>query len=309
MRMKHIYHLLKKHYTVLEGFSLANDPYKIGNSSNNRGKVSNWKSVRVALKEISQIAIFKDFCVMVLEDPFFATEKDSFYIPFETYQTIYNKYRNFMVEIETIINFFDSLDFSVNENGFDVKMPPTDNLDDFANNIGLLNKAINQCPYLNIENERIVLKKTDIGSIWFEFLIVATGSSIVLANLAKLVDKCLKIKSHYTTLKQQEELYRKAELENEQLAMLIDCNKKVMNTITEDCIKELKEDIPEIELDGDSNERVRYTLDTFCKLMDKGMEIYASIDAPTEIKDLFPTSDDMLFLTDSKKLLEERDKQ
>ena len=304
MRMKYVYHLLKKHYDTLNEFELINETYKIGTTSNNRGKVDNWQETRVALTEISNIPIFRNFCVMVLENPFMASDKDSFYIPYDTYQVIKNSYQKFMVELEAIIKFFETSGFSTYESGFDIKMPPTDNLNDFANNISLINKAINQCPYFNIENEKITLQKTDIGSIWFEFFVIATGSSIILFNLAKLLDKCIKIKSHYTTLKQQEELYKTAGLANEQLNTIIDCNKKVLTSITNECINELKEEIPEIELKDDATERVRYTLETFYKLMDKGLEVYASIDAPKEIKDLFPTSDEMQFLPKPQKLLD-----
>ena len=64
--------------------------------------------------------------------------------------------------------------------------------------------------------------------------------------------------------------------------------------------------LPTIEIKDDGNERVRYTLDTLVKLMDKGMEIYASVDASQEVKDLFPTSDELIFLPKPRKLLEDK---
>ena len=65
--------------------------------------------------------------------------------------------------------------------------------------------------------------------------------------------------------------------------------------------------LPTIEIKDDGNERVRYTLDTLVKLMDKGMEIYASVDASQEVKDLFPTSDELIFLPKPRKLLEDKE--
>ncbi len=306
MRIKYVYYILKRNLTSLENFQLTNEQYKVGHLTNSRGKVSNWKTLRLALFEIKNIPMFSDFCSMILENPYFANEKDVFYIPYETYQEVQINYKNFMIQVNTIITFCDSVGFSENKCGFDVKMPPTDDFDDFSKNIELFNKALNQCPFLCVENEKIKLEKTDIGSIWFEFFIIATGSSIILANLAKIVDKCIKIMSHYKTLKIQEELYQKAKLGTEQMKNLVECNAKIMETLTDECIKELKEEIPNIEIKDDGNERIRYTLDSLVKLMDKGMEIYASIDASQDVKDLFPTSDDLIFLPKPQKLLENK---
>lgn len=306
MRMKYVYHLLKRNLETIENFQMVNDPYKIGNSTTNRGKVFNWQECRLAFLEIKRIPMFNDFCTMVLENSFFATEKDEFYIPYDTYQKIQKDYNLFTIQVNTIISFFDSVGFSETEYGFDVKMPPTEDFDEFSKNIELFNKALNQCPFLCVENEKIKLKKTDIGSIWFEFFIIATSGSILLVNLAKIIDKCIKIMSHYKTLKQQEELYKKAKLGTDQIKTLVECNTEIIKTLTDECIKELKEEIPNIEIKDDGNERVRYTLDTLVKLMDKGMEIYASIDASQEVKDLFPTSDELIFLPKPQKLLENK---
>lgn len=307
--MKYVYYLLKRNLEALESFKLENDPFRIGNSTTNRGKVSNWPASRLAFLEIRRIPLFTNFSNMILEDPYFANEKNDFYIPFDTFQKIQIEYKHFMIQVNTLLSFFESVGFSENECGFDIKMPTTDDFDEFSKNIDLFNKALNQCPFLCIENEKITLKKTDIGSIWFEFFIIATGSSIILANLAKIVDKCIKIISHRKTLKQQEELYRQAKLGTEQIENLVECNKKVITALTDECIKELKEEIPDIEIKDDGNERIRYTLDSLVKLMDKGMEIYASIDASQEVKDLFPTSDDLILLPKPRKLLENKDEE
>ena len=43
--------------------------------------------------------------------------------------------------------------------------------------------------------------------------------------------------------------------------------------------------------------------------MDKGMQIYSAIDAPTEIKDVFPKQQEVSFLSDDLiKLLENKEK-
>lgn len=304
-----MYHLLKENHDSLKHLSLQNDPYRIGNNVTNRGKVTNWQNAREALANVSVIPFAKEISFLILDNPYFAREQDSFHIPYETYQDLYPKYENFLIQIDVIIEFFENSGFDVIEQGFDIKMPPTDCLDDFARNLDLLNKCINQCPYLKVENESISLKKTDIGSIWFEFAIAATGASVLLGNLAKLIDKCVKIKSHYLTTKQQKEELRKLTLGNDVIETMQQAYDEVTKSVVNKCIDELKQEIPDVELDNDGVSRVKFSIENLSQLMEKGMEIYASLDAPQEVKALFPTYDEMTLLPNPRKLLEDNSEE
>ncbi len=303
MRMKYMYYVLKSNYEPLEKFKMYNELYKVGSSQYNRGRVENWESVRNALVNISSINSLKDFCSLFLDNPYFSKINDSFTIPYEVYQNLSPKYSAFLERIRGVIDFFELAGFGVVESGFDIKMPATESFDVFSKNLELFNKAINQCPYLNIENEKISLNKTDSGSIWFEFCVVAAGVSITLSNLAKIIDKCVKIKSHFITVKQQEESWRHAKIENDALETLVSANKKVTDAMLDECIEQLQQEIPSVTLDKEDEQRVKYSIDIISKLMEQGMEIYASIDAPDEVRDLFPTSDELSFLPKPQKLL------
>ena len=72
--------------------------------------------------------------------------------------------------------------------------------------------------------------------------------------------------------------------------------------LVEQCVDELEEAIGKTK-DGAEKEQVRQAVQSLGEMMAKGMEIYASIDAPTEVKDLFPTSDEIKSLGESMKLL------
>lgn len=303
MRIKYMYYVLKSNYETLEKFKIYNEPYKVGSTQYNRGKVENWESVRDSLVSVSSIDSLKDLCSLFLENPYFSKIDNSFTIPYETYQDLLPKYNILMERIRGVIDFCEVAGFDIIESGFDIKMPATENLDEFSKNIEMFNKSINQCPYLNVNDEKISLKKTDSGSIWFEFCVVAAGASVVLFNLAKIVDKCVKIKSHLVTVKQQEESWRHAKLKNDTLETLVAANKQVTQVMLDECIEELRREIPDVELNKEDEQRVKYSIETISKLMEKGMEIYASIDAPTEVRDLFPASEELSFLPQPKKLL------
>lgn len=305
MRMKYMYFLLKENYEALEEFKIESEQYRIGATSHNRGIVANWIPARSALLNVSAIPTVKEMCYSILDNIYFAQEKDSFAIPYDVYQELAPKYKLFLIQVKAIISFYEDAGFESVEQGFDIKMPPTDDFDEFSKNIENLNKAINQCPYLKVDDETIKLKKTDIGSIWFEFIVIATTGSVFLTNLAKLVDKCIKIKSHYNTVKQQEEECRKLKLKNDIIESLKNSYEEMSKAVIDNCIEELKQEIPDVKLGNEEVGKVKYSLETISKLMEKGLEIYASVDAPQEIKDLFPTSDEMLSLPIPQKLIEE----
>lgn len=200
--------------------------------------------------------------------------------------------------------------------GFDIKMPPVDDFSEFAGYINDFNRFLSQCPYLKFEDESISFKKVDLGSIWLEFLInnpigataAGVGASKLLLNLIKIVDECVKIKSHIITCKQQEEMMRSAKIKNDALENLIEQNNKLIEIISINCAEELSEKLGKPENEHDYNETknsLAFSLRLLSKLMANGLEICASIDSSQEVKDLFPTSKEIKHFSKPPKKIEE----
>lgn len=87
---------------------------------------------------------------------------------------------------------------------------------------------------------------------------------------AKLADYVAKIKSHIITVKQQEEVLRAMEIKNNMIEPIAESYGEI---------------ISETLKDASENEK---GLKNLFELTSKGLEIYASIDAPKEAKNLFP---------------------
>ena len=78
--------------------------------------------------------------------------------------------------------------------------------------------------------------------------------------------------------------------------------------LTQNSVAELERELGELK-DGEEKDKAGKTLEKLGYWMDKGMQIYSSIDAPVEIKDVFPLQQETNFLSDDLiKLLENKEK-
>ena len=192
-----------------------------------------------------------------------------------------------------------------NSVGFDVKLPPNITLAELSECTKDLNHIFTQCPLLHSDNEEIKLHGVDIGSMWLTFTIICMGAATtfyVVNNLAAMVDKVLAIREHAEVLKQQEELTQRAGIKGEMLQTIVEANKTIIKTLTNDAVKELA-----TEKDISTPEDVERTRASFIMLkewMEKGMEVYSAIDAPDEVKAAFPPVEMQMLPDSTAKILE-----
>lgn len=216
-----------------------------------------------------------------------------------------------VIAMETIIDMYESINPNkmINEEyGFDIKMPEFYDLGEFAKCIEDLNFIIKQCPYLNDKDGQIKYGTIDVGSTWLTFAIGGAAATTIISNLAKIVDNAIKMKSHITTVKMQEEALRTLEVKDEIAAEVLEAYKKANRVLTQNAVTELERELGELN-DGEERDKVGKTLEKLAFWMDKGMQIYSAIDAPTEIKDVFPKQQEVSFLSDDLiKLLENKEK-
>ena len=147
-----------------------------------------------------------------------------------------------------------------------------------------------------------------MGSTWLTFVIGGAAATTIISNLAKIVDNAIKMKSHITTVKMQEEALRTLEIKDEIAAEVLEAYKKTNQVLTQNSVTELERELGKLK-DGEERDKVGKTLEKLGFWMEKGMQIYSAIDAPTEIKDVFPKQQEVSFLSDDiMKLLENKEK-
>lgn len=163
-----------------------------------------------------------------------------------------------------------------------------------------INTVFTQCPILRIEGG-VKLYGVDVGSIWLVFGIIGAGV-VTLRALAELVDKAIIIRSHWLTCKEHEERFRAISLKNDLLESFVDAHTKLIKMVTEEAADELARmyDIT----DQEEKNRIKLSLDYLEHWMQRGVEFYAAIGAPDEVKAVFPPVDKQRLGGGSPKYLE-----
>lgn len=304
MRLYGMYYVCKQYVDTV--FDM-----KVGSRSAN-GKtiriIDDWLRKSRILNELGKVYPLREAIRELYETiPVIYRDQDKFDVDQSTVDAFIKARGKLITSMKTIINLYESINISKAEGnicGFDIKMPKFETLEEFSRCLGDLDFVIRHCPYLKKDNGDIKFGSVDIGSTWITFIVVGVAASTILLNLAKLADAAIKIKSHVSTVKMQEEALRSLELKNETAAEVLDAFKKTSRIITQNCVRELENELGELQ-DGEERDKVGRSLEKMGYWMDRGMQIYSTIDAPDEIKDIFPAQEEMNFLSDDiMKLLE-----
>lgn len=307
MRLYGMYYTCKKYIEYVKGMKVISK----SSARETTWWIESWKEKSIVLNEISIMEPLRVYARELYETiPIIYRDQDEINVTEKVKDNFVTARKRLVVAMETIIHMYET----INPNkatgetyGFDIKMPEFDDLEEFSKCIDDLNFVIKQCPYLNKEGQ-IKYGTIDVGSTWLTFIVVGVSATTIISNLGKIVDNAIKIKSHITTVKAQEEALRSIEIRDEVAAEVLDAYKKANKVLTQKSVAELERELGELS-DGEEKDKVGKTLEKLGLWMDKGMQIYSAIDAPTEIKDVFPEQQEIKFLSDDlMKLLENKEK-
>lgn len=277
-------------------------------------EMQNWENCKKAMAVIRRIPFLKRYVDDFYESvPVFIRENEKPRIDHDIRNMLSSKQKRLIAKMESVIEMYESLDMGVNENGIDVKIPTCDSLKEYMAYLKELDFIFSQCPFLQHDDGEIKFRTVDVGSQWLTFLIAATAGtaavSYILNNLAILVDKAVQVKSHLLSLKQQEEILRSQKLQNDVLETSVESFKLLKSHYLSKAVEEIENRNDESRLEnGEERGKAEKSLEKLCDLLDKGVEIYASIDADRQIQMLFPSlggnmelPDDILKLLEDKK--------
>lgn len=221
-------------------------------------------------------------------------------------------YKVIMNKLDAVISLYESMRDGESKPGVDIKIPKCRDLKEYISILKDIDFMLYQCPYLTNKEEELRYRGTDVGSEWITFALISAGAGTtfyILNNLAALVNKAIGLKSNNKVFEMQENILDAMKQKNEVAAETIDVFKKMKEIAYENCVKELESEIGELK-DGEERGKVSRTLEVMGNLIEKGVEIYTSIETPKEVKVLFPFSDSQVEIPESlMKYLEDKSKE
>ncbi len=280
MRLYNIYRLCKQNIDIIDNMDFKN--------YGSYYSILNWKEYNDTLLTLRNINVLNGYINNFIQIMYQHNVKDGLPILSDTITKDLNKIKNKISNImNVIIEFYESMNISNEKNGIDIKLPPCEDLKEYINYLKEFDFIFSQCPFLQCENETLKFESVDVGSNWIRLAVASTSTCFILSNIGALVDKAIMLRSHYITVKQQEETLKAAQMKNELAEDEIKFFNSIKDAYMNTAIKELQEKCGELK-DGEEKGKAEKSLKKLCELIDKGAEIYASIDAPEEIQVLFP---------------------
>lgn len=198
---------------------------------------------------------------------------------------------NLLNKIGSILNICESIGLQTDgAMGLDIKLPESKNFSDLRKTIDDLEFIFTKCPFFQDEKETLQFQGVDIGSAWLIFFVAgvgAAGASVLLNNIATFIDKCFIVYSHKLTTDRQKQEIRKAALEEKAKEDLLKSIDRIYKVQVNNAINELEEELNYKIADGEERGRAEQCMMKLEKLLNQGLQMYASIDTAPEAKALF----------------------
>ncbi len=288
MRLYNVYFICKSALIELEKFNAER-------LNDNTYRFLNWRPAIQSIESLMKI----DFISGNAKEAYNAVgpverEETTPHVSNNMYSRFISPYRVIVNKLEAVVDLYESMKNGESKPGIDIKIPNCDNFQEYISLLKEICFVLYQCPYMVCKDEELRFRGTDVGSDWLTFALVisagAAGAFRILNNLAALINKAIALKSNRDVFLMQEEQLRSMKAKNEVAEETIETFKRMKQFTYQKYIDELKQEIGDVK-DGEEEDKVSKTLDKLIDLMDKGIEIYTSIETPKEIKVLFPFSD------------------
>lgn len=224
------------------------------------------------------------------------------------YETIFDmidEFSDLLQKIHCAIALIDTMSGNCKEAlGLEIKLPDLNDITELKKYIDGLEFIFTKCPFFQNNDANLKLETVDSGSIWFGFGVVCASlavGSVFLNNITAFIDKCYVIKSHSLTCTRQKQEIENAKIEQREKEELLKNIDRLYRISVENAIRELQATTGCPIQDGEEMGRAEQSFEKMIKLLDQGLQIYASIDSPQEVKALFEPLK-MYYLSTEKEL-------
>lgn len=251
-------------------------------------EVNNWLNYKLTLQNIEKIPALKKYASEFINCiPDTVRHENTFHINNSIYNALTQNKRTLLNKMDIIIELYESMNIENDGYGIDIKLPPCEDLKEYISFLRDIDFIFSQCPFLQCNDEVVKFGAVDVGSNWLKLTVVAASTFYILTNTASLVDKALVLRSHYVTIQQQEEMLKSQEIKNSMAQEQIELLNTLRSLYVKQAISEM-EQATEKTYDPEEYDKAERSLDKLIMLLDKGCEIYATLDSPEDVQALFP---------------------
>lgn len=281
-------------------------------NSRSVSRISGWGQAADAIANLMTVSIFRDKIETLIESvPAYYRTQNTFDIATEDGNKIVRARDNILAIMNNVMEIYEEIGQEKEKKvGLDIKLPEFTDFSEFAKDIGEIEYVLTKCPFTQSAEEELKFENVDVGTTWLTFFIAGaalTGGSILLNNIAAFVDKCIIIRSHYLLTEKQKNDLEKEKKEAKEKEIILKYIDKMYRKEVDDAIAELEEVTTYRVVDLDERDRIRLAMEKMGALIDKGLQIYSTIDSPSEVKNMFAPLE-MKYIEIGKKmeLLEEK---
>lgn len=299
MKLYNVYRLCKKHINFFKNIKVTEkeELYPEGMKNVKIYTINNWLELKEELNIINKVPALTNYVndlIQSVPDSLRANASPCMFI--DRYNNFISKKNILHKKMETIIELYESMNIPEGNVGIDIKLPPCEDLKDYILYLKKIDFIFSQCPFLQCENEILKFDSVDVGSNWLRLTIAATSTCLVLSQTASVLDKALALRSHYINIQQQEELLKTMEVKTELAENQVAFFKLLQDAAMNKYIAELETEFGKLE--PEERDKAERSLEELLILIDKGCEIYATLDSPEEVQLLFPEIQSNLELSD-----------
>ena len=289
---------------------------RVSVNGSNYQKIMNWKDINKSLHYLNEYKFIGDSVKNIFD------MGENFIASTETTAILESNFNNFNIafnivkaKCEAIINAEYANDKIENDkDSIYIKLPnDLKELSELTSIVKGLDTTFNHCPILRETYSKANFEGVDVGSSWLIISFVLAGAPIAgktLNWIADFIKKCNDIRIQNRTIKKidLEMLLEKSKLDNEQKENIInDINEKMKEENREKCIQCFKSiSIPfDREITSEEESKITHCMITLSELLDMGVEIYPSVEAPDELKLAFPQKEEWKKISGDIKQLDE----
>lgn len=288
MRLYNVYYLCKVSIDGIQGLDYRKNDYPNGQSDIT---VLGWQKAMQSYEILSEIDFLKEEVKMLQAAiPTYVQNTEDPTVSMATYNAVRSWNYQLLTKMQAIIDLHESVgDQPEAQAGIDIKVPKCDSFKEYIQYLKDLDFVFSQCPLISQSSEEIVFNTVDVAPMWLSFFIKAEkGKNYILSTLAKMTEVAMKVKANWVVVKQQEAILKRLQQSNEIGEEVIEAYKKIKNAMLDDAVTDLETACESKIANPEDRDRAARSIEIFAQLIEKGAEIYCSIDTPEEIKVQFP---------------------